>query len=425
MAQATLASIPQADSVQQAAAAIVRLINSSPRSPRIEEIEAILARAMPSVRSDDDAIVRRWEAAEAAHYAVAIRNGESSDEEHSSANDALIEATRRLWREPVKGWPDIVARAKVAFYWKWPRFDPEETREYEALVREADDLDDGPLALLVHAILEGGRQLPANLGSGVAPATPLLMEIRETVTHLSEAFDVQGKVHPADKAADKAAQARIDKFQEELDELEDQIASPPQTFGDLLAWAEIARSGADLHTDGTMGEAEEDDVFLRPAARLIEAVLQFGGAAPMTAMSPAHAAHYQEWRRLIDTHVREFGTPDHAVMTAGEIEEEEARMGEHLDRINKLTKKILKVSAQTWADIRLFAELCFWHSWSIDAEAPDARAQLQCAPASIGELPDLALSKLLGAIFTVAGVGQFAEVEEEDARPASRTEAPL
>lgn len=138
---------------QEAAAAIVALVNSNPRSPRQEEIEAILAKAVPPDLGGDDAIVRRWEAAEAAHFAVAIRNEEASGGAHDSANDVLIAATRQLWREPVRSWADIVARAKVALYWKWPHFENGEFEKYEALVREADDLDDGPLALLIDAIL--------------------------------------------------------------------------------------------------------------------------------------------------------------------------------------------------------------------------------------------------------------------------------
>ena len=146
--------------VHEAAAAIVALINASPRSPREEEIANIIAKAMPATLGGDYTIVRRWEAAEAAHYAIAIRNGEASDGGHGSANDVLIEATRLIWREPVRGWPDIVARARMALYWGWPRFEQGEIKAYHALVGEADDLDDGPLALLIHAILtlEGGRQ---------------------------------------------------------------------------------------------------------------------------------------------------------------------------------------------------------------------------------------------------------------------------
>lgn len=296
MAQASPASIPQPGSIQHAAADIVRLINSSPRSPRQEEIEAIIANVVTS---------------------------------------------------------------------------------------------------------------------GIAPATPLLMKIRETATRLHEAYDVLGNVHPADKAADQAAQARVDEFQDELEELGDQIASPPQSFTDLVAWAEIALSGADLRADGTMGEAEEDDVFLRPAARLIEAVLQFGGATSMTAMSPANAEHYAELRRLIEAHVREFEKSDDASggRITKESEAEEARMGASMEVINDVADKILAEPVQMWGDLLPCAEVAFWLQWAgIDPHGPHARGQMEAGPMSGGEAIDEAVSKVLAGIFTLAGVGQFAKV---------------
>ncbi len=69
--------------VREAAAEIVALINSSPQSPRLEEIEAVIAKAVPATLGGDDAIVRRWDAAEAAHYAVAVKNEEASDGQRS------------------------------------------------------------------------------------------------------------------------------------------------------------------------------------------------------------------------------------------------------------------------------------------------------------------------------------------------------
>jgi len=46
-----------------------------------------------------------------------------------------------------------VARAKAALYWKWPRFDENQARKYQELLREGDDLDDGPLAHLIDAVM--------------------------------------------------------------------------------------------------------------------------------------------------------------------------------------------------------------------------------------------------------------------------------
>ena len=110
-----------------------------------------------------------------------------------------------------------------------------------------------------------------------APATsPLLAQIRDTARRLEEAFDVYGKIKPND-TEEPAAQAKIDQIENELEAMEGQIPSPPQTFTDLLAWAEIARAGADIRKDGTIAETSERDVFQRPAARLVEAVLQMAG----------------------------------------------------------------------------------------------------------------------------------------------------
>ena len=160
-----------------------------------------------------------------------------------------------------------------------------------------------------------------------------------------------------------------------------------------------------------MGEAEEDDVFLRPAGRLIEAVLQFPGATSMTGMSPAHAANYGEWRDLIDQHMREFEDHDETGMTPAEIEAEEARMNAHLETIDALALRAFAMPARTWGDVVLLAQVCLWcHAPGADPEAPGGSSDLKDSFSCLGEMPDLALAKLLEAIFTVAGVGEFAEV---------------
>jgi hypothetical protein len=116
--------------------------------------------------------------------------------------------------------------------------------------------------------------LAKHVPTGTALVTPVLVKIRETAALLDEAFDAYGKVKPGD-AVEAGVQARIDQLEGELENLEGQIPNPPHTFADLVAWAEIARAGADVRHDGTMAETTERDVFTRPAARLIEAVLQF------------------------------------------------------------------------------------------------------------------------------------------------------
>ena len=260
-----------------------------------------------------------------------------------------------------------------------------------------------PRADEIEAIIARAGSVSA---ANVVPASPLSPRIRELTALIFDGFKRQGPLLPGPEA--DAVQAQIDQWQDELEELEDQIPSPPRSFADLIAWAEIARCGADLRPDGTMGEFEEDDVFQRPAARLVQAVLQYSGM-DRAVMSPAHAAHYQEWRGLIDQHMREFENVDEAGGITEESEAEEARMAAHMETIDAVADKILDEPVQTWEDLLSCAEVAFWYQWAgIDPEGPHARGQMEAGPMSGGEAIDQAVAKVLKGIFSLAGVGQFA-----------------
>jgi hypothetical protein len=56
--------------------------------------------------------------------------------------------------------------------------------------------------------------------------------------------------------------------------LEAEIPNPPRCYEDLVARAEVARHGGDV-LGGKLIETESEDVFVGPAARLVEAVLAF------------------------------------------------------------------------------------------------------------------------------------------------------
>jgi hypothetical protein len=274
-----------------------------------------------------------------------------------------------------------------------------------AIVRLINSSPQSPRQEEIEAIIAKALQ-PAV--SGAAPASPLLTRIRETAARLEDAFEAHAKVIPGDPV-EGTAEDRVEQIEAELEALEGEIPSPPQSFADLVAWAEIARAGADVRDDGTLGEASAPDVFERPAARLVEAVLQFGGSSPriLPGMSPAHAAHYREWRGLIDhQHMRQFEGICHDGMTKAEIETAEARIAAHLEVIDAVAARIFAEPPQTWGDVMLYAQVCFWCHWSgIDPEGADAGPQLDAGPMSRGKAPDAALGKLLEAIFMVAGIG--------------------
>ena len=135
-------------------------------------------------------------------------------------------------------------------------------------------------------------------------------------------------------------------------------------------------------------------------------------AAPVTplAMSPAHAAHYREWRILIETHMVQFAAIDDIGHVGRRGQGGREAHGRALEIIDELAARVFSVPAQTWGDVALYAEVAFWMHWSgVDPEWSEAASQLECGPMSRGKAPDAALGKLLAAIFTLAGVGPFKE----------------
>jgi hypothetical protein len=101
----------------------------------------------------------------------------------------------------------------------------------------------------------------------------LLLRVRQVVSRLAEARDTQGKLPPGAARDLDVSDAEIDKCLAELTELEQQVPRPPRSYDDLVILALIAQCGAEVR-NGTMAELD-GDIFERPAARLVEAVLQF------------------------------------------------------------------------------------------------------------------------------------------------------
>jgi hypothetical protein len=169
--------------------------------------------------------------------------------------------------------------------------------------------------------------------------------------------------------------------------------------------AEIARHGGNV-IDGELTEADSDDVFEGPAARLIEAVLHFRDPSPQgTAMSPEHAALYREWRGLIEEHMRRFGEAYDAEVEAAQGEQQkslEDRLAADMQVIYDHMYRILETPPRTWGDVLLYAEVAYWaQSPGWDPEGPNP-----VALSSTGGICDESEEKLIEAIFSVAGIGR-------------------
>jgi hypothetical protein len=101
-----------------------------------------------------------------------------------------------------------------------------------------------------------------------------LREVRRAAARLHESYEHAGKLPPG--ADFDAANAETARWRAALKELEDQVPTPPCSYGDLMVLAEITRFGADVEENGRMADLVADDAFVRPTMRLIEGVLQFG-----------------------------------------------------------------------------------------------------------------------------------------------------
>jgi hypothetical protein len=120
----------------------------------------------------------------------------------------------------------------------------------------------------------------------VAPAEAPALHVSELGHKIRAAI---ARVDEAERPAsgDDAAIAVASTRWDELYRLEEQIPNPPQSFADLVIRAELAYFGADKDPDDrTMSALENGDCFGGPAARLIEAVLQFAQRGVATDTSP-------------------------------------------------------------------------------------------------------------------------------------------
>jgi hypothetical protein len=112
------------------------------------------------------------------------------------------------------------------------------------------------------------------------PGSSLLAaQLREAMVRHRAADAHQGSLSPSDTAY-AAAGAEERRCKERLDELEEEIPSPPESAEDILLRAVLARYHADETPDGTMGGLDSPCVFEYSASYLVEAVLQWHGLDP-------------------------------------------------------------------------------------------------------------------------------------------------
>jgi hypothetical protein len=127
----------------------------------------------------------------------------------------------------------------------------------------------------------------AGVGTPKSRSTPdLLLRVREAIARADAATEAMSSL--LDGPEFDAALAEVERWEDEVEALEEQIPSPPRCLEDLMVRAEIARFGGETDREGRFVEAENGDIFTGPAARLVEAVLQFVEAGDLSCSGAPH-----------------------------------------------------------------------------------------------------------------------------------------
>jgi hypothetical protein len=285
---------------QRAAAKIVELINTRPRTPTQQDIAAVLAKELAAATEPSHlsqralADLARWDEAMreylGAYYEDENAEISISEEQLEAELEQFSAVCRELWARPVRDWSDLVVLAAIAVYWN---ADSDDSEPYpDGVLNEDDDpaigADQNSLGFVVRGICElaglhfdvRGRLL-TSLKSQASPADEplpqLAIDIRDKIGELRAAYDRLGPID--DAHAFRVVEAEIKALIGELNALDAQIPNPPRSFADVTMRAEIALYWTAEETVDALKASQaskgQDEVRM---GRLIEAVLQLAGA---------------------------------------------------------------------------------------------------------------------------------------------------
>ena len=143
--------VEHSHSVSTAAAAIVGLINSSPRSPRQEEIEAIIAKVAPAeAPALHVSELGRKLRADLARFDAWLGKDVSDadwDDVFASDWDEIYRLEAQI-PNPPRSFADVVARAELAY------FGADKGPDNRTMDLDEGDCWEGPVARLIEAVLQ-------------------------------------------------------------------------------------------------------------------------------------------------------------------------------------------------------------------------------------------------------------------------------
>jgi len=279
-------------SAEQAADAIVDLINSRVRSPTKAELTAIIANVASAPVLPDPNAAARMDALRAA--ITAVESAGTDDPDVIDALDRPLSAlTRKTWNRPAQTLADLQERALIARHWfAHGKCVDDNGKEWEGRWTNPADLDDWgerTVAELIQAVLGFAGELTAPI-AGTRSA--LHEEIDRIASEYSDAYDVGGD-------------PLVEPLGERLKDLASQLpqrASPGMlwpTVGDVAAWAEVAFTYAfeDKDDDGDAIYNADYPALNSALANLVTAARVLGSTPrPVRWEETPHGA---DWLRLI------------------------------------------------------------------------------------------------------------------------------
>jgi hypothetical protein len=144
---------------QEAAAAIVALINKSPRSPRPEEIEAIIAKLATGAQAAPTLSLvhlryRELLAELRTYEEPGVSEGEEGDAAFAAFQEKVIAFEREIWAKPAETLADVLLLGEIALH--------NENGLMDALDEPDPYLDDRAAAELIKAVTNvlGGLYRP-------------------------------------------------------------------------------------------------------------------------------------------------------------------------------------------------------------------------------------------------------------------------
>jgi hypothetical protein len=159
---------------------IIGLINSQPRSPGIDEVEAVVGSVMtchhtpihvmtpaPGVLEWHRHLVesdRKWMAPDA----------NLSDEEWDVLLGEEVQRSKRAFAKSVTSWEDVSLLGAICMYWNFPHHNEDDQAELRKLLRQSDGLamDQQSLAHLLKAICTMGGFAPGEISSTAKDSAP-------------------------------------------------------------------------------------------------------------------------------------------------------------------------------------------------------------------------------------------------------------